>query len=179
MTPAIELIFTPKEWLTLISMSEKVILVVYGRGGHQEQMRRLLMLLRASAPDMKFVSIADVPDRLGSVEHLSCPEPRNKFRSWTAPVTLVYSGIISLIQCIRLLLKYRVSGIVSTGPGMAVFPSIVFRLLGRQVIYIESWSRFYSASLTGRFMYFIANGFYVQNRTMLSTYKKARYSGRL
>lgn len=160
-------------------MSEKVILVVYGRGGHQEQMRRLLIQLKQVSPQLKFVSIADVPDRLGALEHLACPEPRNKFRSWTAPVTLFYSGIISLIQCIRLLLKYRVSGIVSTGPGMAVFPSIVFRLLGRQVIYIESWSRFYSASLTGRFMYFIANGFYVQNRTMLSTYKKARYSGRL
>lgn len=165
--------------MQVVSMSEKIILVIYGRGGHQEQMRRLLTHLKISAPDMKFVSIADVDDKFGSCKHLICPEPRNKFRLWTAPITLLHSGIMSFIQCIRLLAKYRISGVISTGPGMAIVPSIVFRLLGRQVVYIESWSRFYSASLTGRFMYLIANGFYVQNRTMLTTYKKARYSGRL
>lgn len=179
MTPAIELIFTPKEWLTLISMSEKVILVVYGRGGHQEQMRRLLMLLRASAPDMKFVSIADVEDKLGSQQHFICPEPRDKFSNWLAPFSLVYSACVSLFQCILLCIKYDVSGIVSTGPGMAVVPSIILRLLGRPVIFIESWSRFYTGSLTGHAMYRVATNFYVQNVSMLEVFPKAKYAGRL
>ena len=62
---------------------------------------------------------------------------------------------------------------------MAVVPSIIFRLLGKKVVYIESWSRFYTASATGIFMYRIANQFYVQNEPMLKRYPKAIYSGRL
>ena len=160
-------------------MHDKVILVIYGRGGHKEQMRRLLNELRLNSPNLKFVSIADIDDELGAVEHLKCPEPRDKFNLWSAPFKLIYSSTISLIQSLRLVVKYPISGIVSTGPGMSVIPSILFRLLGKQVIYIESWSRFYSASLTGRFMYFISNIFYVQNKSMLNIFPKAKYSGRL
>nr|BCB97489.1 hypothetical protein [Shewanella vesiculosa] len=160
-------------------MSDKVVLVIYGRGGHQEQMRRLLNQLKKASPEMKFVSIADVPDVLGAIQHLECPEPRDKFSRWGSPLKVPYSALITLIQCIRLSFKHEISGIVSTGPGMAVLPSILFRLLSKQVIYIESWSRFYSGSLTGRFMYFIANVFYVQNKSMLAIFPKAKYSGRL
>ncbi|WP_083758951.1 PssD/Cps14F family polysaccharide biosynthesis glycosyltransferase [Shewanella sediminis] len=163
----------------VVCMHEKVILVIYGRGGHKEQMRRLLNELRKSSPNLKFVSIADVDDKFGSQCHLKCPEPRDKFNLWSAPFKLIYSGAVSLIQSVRLVAKYRITGIVSTGPGMAVFPSILFRLLGKQVVYIESWSRFYSASLTGRFMYCISNIFYVQNKTMKSIFPNAKYTGRL
>ncbi|MGI2113414.1 PssD/Cps14F family polysaccharide biosynthesis glycosyltransferase [Shewanella frigidimarina] len=160
-------------------MHEKVILVIYGRGGHKEQMRRLLNELKKNSPNLQFVSIADVEDQFGSLLHYKCPEPRDKFNVWSAPFKIPYSALITLIQCIRLSFKHEISGIVSTGPGMAVLPSILFRLLSKQVIYIESWSRFYSGSLTGRFMYYIANVFYVQNKSMLAIFPKAKYSGRL
>lgn len=160
-------------------MSDKVVLVIYGRGGHQEQMRRLLNQLKKTSPEMKFVSIADVPGVFGAIEHLECPEPRDKFSKWGSPLKVCYAAMVSLIQCLRLSLKYDITGIVSTGPGMAVLPSSLFRLLGKQVIYIESWSRFYSGSLTGQFMYRIANVFYVQNKSMLAIFPKAKYSGRL
>jgi beta-1,4-N-acetylglucosaminyltransferase len=160
-------------------MSEKVILVIYGRGGHQEQMRRLLMHLRTAAPEMKFVSIADTADKFDSNKHFICPEPRDKFSHWRAPFSLIYSACISLFQCIFLCIKYDVTGIISTGPGMAVVPSILFRLVGRPVTFIESWSRFYTGSLTGHVMYRVATSFYVQNPSMLSVFPKAKYAGRL
>jgi beta-1,4-N-acetylglucosaminyltransferase len=160
-------------------MSDKVVLVIYGRGGHQEQMRRLLNQLKKASPEMKFVSIADVPDVLGAVKHLECPEPRDKFSRWGSPLKVCYAAIVSLIQCLRLSFKYDISGIVSTGPGMAVLPSVYFRLLGKHVVYIESWSRFFTGSLTGFVMYRIANCFYVQNRSMNKVFPKAKYAGRL
>ncbi|WP_076411023.1 PssD/Cps14F family polysaccharide biosynthesis glycosyltransferase [Shewanella sp. UCD-KL12] len=160
-------------------MSEKVILVIYGRGGHQEQMRRLLIQLRKASPDMKFVSIADVPDKLGSLKHLECPEPRDKFAKWGSPFKLCYAASVSLVQCFRLTKQFNISGIVSTGPGMAVLPSIFFRLLGKHVVYIESWSRFFTGSLTGHVMYRVSHSFYVQNRSMSKVFPKAEYAGRL
>jgi beta-1,4-N-acetylglucosaminyltransferase len=165
--------------MQVVSMSEKVILVIYGRGGHQEQMRRLLTHLRQTAPDMKFVSIADVEDKLNAMDHFVCPEPRDKFSLWSAPFRLVYSAVISLIQCLILSYRYDISGIVSTGPGMVVIPSVLFRLMGKPVTFIESWSRFYTGSLTGLVMYRLATQFYVQNKSMLSVFPKAKYAGRL
>ncbi|QIR15108.1 PssD/Cps14F family polysaccharide biosynthesis glycosyltransferase [Shewanella aestuarii] len=160
-------------------MSEKVILIIYGRGGHREQMRRLLEQLKIKEPALKFVSIADVKDGFGAIEHLYCPEPRDKFSRIKGPFQLAYSGLVSLIQCIKLTIKHSPSGILSTGPGMAVVPSILYRLMGKNVVYIESWSRFYSGSLTGHVMYYISNKFYVQNKSMKDIFPKAKYAGRL
>lgn len=154
------------------------LLLIYGKGGHQEQMRRLINKMQSQHP-FEFVSIADVIDDFGAIEHLQCPEPRDKFHLWKAPWQLAHTSTVTLMQTIKLIKRHNIKGIISTGPGMAVVPSIIFRLLGKKVIYIESWSRFYTASATGIFMYKIANQFYVQNKPMLNKYPKATYSGRL
>ncbi|MCG7566497.1 hypothetical protein MHM95_09360 [Pseudoalteromonas sp. CnMc7-15] len=162
----------------MIPKEQQTLLIIYGRGGHKEQMKRLLESLKQHK-EFDFVSIADVNDELGSLEHLRCPEPRDKFHFWKAPFQLTYTAFVTLIQTLRLLRRHNIVGLVSTGPGMAVIPSILFRLCRKKVVYLESWSRFYSASATGIFMYKIANRFYVQNETMLAKYPKATYSGRL
>lgn len=154
------------------------LLLIYGRGGHKEQMRRLIAKMQEQQ-SFDFVSMADVGDEFNADEHLQCPEPRDKFHLWKAPWQLAHISAVTLIQTIKLLRNHKISGIVSTGPGMAVVPSIIFRCLGKKVVYIESWSRFYSASATGIFMYRIANQFYVQNKSMLDKYPNATYSGRL
>ncbi|XKF02147.1 hypothetical protein LG313_02730 [Pseudoalteromonas mariniglutinosa] len=154
------------------------LLLIYGRGGHKEQMKRLIIKMQ-NQHAFEFVSMADVTDEFNATEHLQCPEPRDKFHLWKAPWQLAYISAVSFIQTLKLLKRHKITGIVSTGPGMAVIPSLLFRLLGKKVVYIESWSRFYSASATGLFMYKIANQFYVQNKSMLEKYPKATYSGRL
>ena len=68
---------------------------------------------------------------------------------------------------------------VSTGPGIAILPAILTRSFGGKVVHIETWSRFYSKSMTGKVMYFLANKFYVQNQSLLKLYKQAIYSGKL
>ncbi|HAO9336376.1 TPA: polysaccharide biosynthesis protein, partial [Escherichia coli] len=50
---------------------------------------------------------------------------------------------------------------------------------GTKVIYIETWSRFTTYSLSGRIMYRLSNKFYIQNKSLLELYPKAIYSGRL
>lgn len=75
--------------------------------------------------------------------------------------------------------KYDNICLISTGPGISILPSLIVRLLNGKVIHIETWSRFYSKSMTGKVMYYISNVFLVQNKTLLSVYPKAKYSGRL
>lgn len=153
------------------------LLVVYGEGGHSTQMNRLIKHL-----ELQKNSIATLVDKEGISKSHTCleyvvPEARSKYHfNPLAPLTSMLSTAVILV---KMLLKYKFTGLISTGPGICVLPAIIFRLLGKKVVYIETWCRFESKSLTGRVMYRIANTFYVQNEELLSLYPNAKYSGRL
>jgi len=157
---------------------KSITLIIYGRGGHKEQMKRLLSMMKSHA-DFDFISISDTEDNFDSLKHFRCSEPRGKFSVWKAPFQLANNAITTLVQCISILKKFKAQGLISTGPGMVVLPALIFKLLGKKVVFLESWSRFYTPSLTGRIMYYVADTFYIQNETLQSIYPKAIFAGRL
>jgi len=160
-------------------MRTHTFLAIYSKGGHKEEMDRLLTLLKQLKPKLKFVSIADMPDCFDAMEHFICPEPRDKFNKWSMPFRQIYSSCTTFIQTLYLLKNYKISGLISTGTSMVIIPALLFRLLNKKVIHIEDWSRFNTRSYTGKIMYYIADTFYVQNKSLLKKYPKAVYSGRL
>jgi UDP-N-acetylglucosamine:LPS N-acetylglucosamine transferase len=154
----------------------KDVLLIFGEGGHNEQMRRLLMKL--GIPPERCVAIVDkdgIAANLASEEWV-VPPLREKHRD---KVNAISSNMIAFKVIRSIISKKTIRTLISTGPGIAILPSIVFRLLGAQIIHIETWSRFESRSLTGRVMYYIAQYFYVQNKSLTEIYPKAKYSGRL
>ena len=82
----------------------------------------------------------------------------------------------NLFEIVR---KYNVVGLLSTGPGIAIIPSLFFRVFSVPIVFIETWSRFETKSFTGKVMYMVADKFYVQTREQLKYYPKAIYSGML
>jgi UDP-N-acetylglucosamine:LPS N-acetylglucosamine transferase len=56
----------------------------------------------------------------------------------------------------------RPVAILSTGPAIAVPVSIIGKVLGARIIFVETGSRIQSLSLTGRIMYRWAHLFFVQ-----------------
>ncbi|WP_281544097.1 PssD/Cps14F family polysaccharide biosynthesis glycosyltransferase [Grimontia sp. SpTr1] len=87
--------------------------------------------------------------------------------------------ILRVSRISMLILFSRKACVISTGPGISILPSILVRLRGGKVIHVETWSRFSSQSLTGKYMKYIATDFYVQNESLLNVYPKAKFSGRL
>jgi UDP-N-acetylglucosamine:LPS N-acetylglucosamine transferase len=71
------------------------------------------------------------------------------------------------------------AGVISTGPGLSVVPMLVLRLLGVKIIFVETYCRFNTRSMTGRLMSKIAHRFLVQNKDQLVLYPNAEYCGRL
>jgi beta-1,4-N-acetylglucosaminyltransferase len=68
--------------------------------------------------------------------------------------------------------------VVSTGSEIAIPAFFVSKLLGVKTVFIESWSRITSPSGTGRIVYYMADGFFVQWEQLLSCYgHKAQYAG--
>ena len=82
-----------------------------------------------------------------------------------------------LYKCIKILRAERAGYVVTTGALMGFTAALAGKLLGAKVIYIESFARIDSASLTGRLIHSFADLFIVQWEEGLKFFPKAVYSG--
>jgi len=80
---------------------------------------------------------------------------------------------------LKILIRENPAVIISTG-ALATVPVCVFgKILGAKVIYIESFARVKSLSLTGKVVYFLADKFIVQWPDLEKKYSRATYIGGL
>lgn len=96
---------------------------------------------------------------------VSCPR-RNPFKF-----------LLNLVQSFKIFLREKPSVVVSTGADTAIGICLVAKLFGKKVIFIESFCRIHSPSLSGKIMYPLADEFFVQWKENLSFFPKARYAG--
>lgn len=156
----------------------EVVLLVYGKGGHNAQMKRFMS--NYNSLDLPCVAITSAQHvDVDVIDSFYCMEARDKFSRFKNIFVFFLYLFTSVFQMIRIIQKYRIVGLISTGPGIAIMPSIICRLIRAKVIYFESWSRFSKPSLAGRFMYNIAHLFYVQHQSIQAEYPNAIYAGRL
>ena len=86
-----------------------------------------------------------------------------------------WNVVVSLLRVIW----YRPKVVISTGAHTAVPTCIFAKLLGGKVIFIESFARIRTPSLTGRILYIFSDRFYVQWPELKRFYKRAWYKGKL
>lgn len=162
-------------------MRPRTVLLIYGEGGHRAQMKRLYGHLKPGLDrsDLKVVGICENNDALSGFRSFSLLGGRDKHSRLKSLVTLPLSVLCSVTLVSVLMLRYRIVGVISTGPGIAVAPSIMLKLFRARIIFLESWSRFETQSMTGKIMYRIADRFYIQHQSLQDLYKKAIYGGLL
>jgi beta-1,4-N-acetylglucosaminyltransferase len=86
---------------------------------------------------------------------------------------------INFWEAFRILLREKPDCIVSTGAWPAIPFAIVGRILGIPNIYIETMARVTLPSLTGRFMYYLANRFFYPWHQLAHFFPKGEYCGLL
>ncbi len=171
-------------WKGRDRMRKTVALLVYGSGGHNEQMKRLVKEMRELLSDthnnVVFVSLCDEDVKHPVTEQVySVPSVTDKF-SYMRLILRMPLRIIQAFSVLHTINKqHNIQYVITTGPGIGVLAGLYFKIFGKKIIHIETWSRFYSKSLTGRCMYYLADYFFVQNRELLNLYPKAIYKGRL
>ncbi|CAH7057150.1 Oligosaccharide biosynthesis Alg14 like family protein [Vibrio chagasii] len=154
-----------------------IILFIAGEGGHYAQAKRLHTGLKEGLQCPTIVLTDKLNNKIDeNIPHYELGDLRNK--SGFSFQGFIFHLFNCLFVVLPLLARYRVN-IISTGPGIAIFPSLIVRLAGGKIVHIETWSRFYSKSGAGRVMYYLSNKFYVQNEELLKIYPKSIYSGRL
>lgn len=89
----------------------------------------------------------------------------------------IFIFIFNIIKSLFLFIKYRPEVIITTGTHTAVAMCYIGWLFRRNVIYIESFAKSKSPTLSGRMVYPIATTFVVQWEEMLKFYPKAEYWG--
>lgn len=157
---------------------EKVVLAAFGEGGHESQMNRLINGLK-SGLSLPVISLTDSTREYDwAKKRILLPEVRDKHRKDTLGSLKRIARLFKMFR--QIASNYDVEAVISTGPGVAFFVALYFKYFaGAKVVHVETWSRFYSSSMTGKLIYRIADKFYVQNEELLAFYPKAEFSGRL
>lgn len=158
-----------------------VVLFIYGDGGHRTEMRRLMNALKnhSNPSQFHYVSLGDGILGEDALAHFPAKDVRDKHSRFRS-LKLFFSSTLQLLKQVREIREhFDVMGIVSTGPGIAILPFFVFKHFGIKTIFLETFCRFETKSITGRIMYRVADRFLVQNIELLRLYPKAEYCGRL
>lgn len=92
-------------------------------------------------------------------------------------LSYLFKFSFNILKSFYLFLKYRPQVIVTTGAHTAVPMCYIGRLFRKKVIFIESYAKRTSPTLSGRLVYKVATTFIVQWEPMLKFYPKAKYFG--
>lgn len=164
----------------MFNKKTEVILLVYGKGGHAAQMKRFLHKKKESGAECRYITLSNANlDFPSIIDSYFCIDARDKFYWYKNFFISIAYIFLAIVQMIRICFKYKVVGMISTGPGLAVIPSLICRLLFKKVVFFEDWCRFSTPSIAGRMMYLIANKFFIQQESLRKFYPDGIYMGRL
>lgn len=92
-------------------------------------------------------------------------------------ILFIYNMTINFFKSLWIFLKERPDIVISTG-ALAVIPMcLIAKMFRRKIIFIESFAKVTSPTLTGKFIYKFADRFYIQWEELRSVYKNAIYKG--
>lgn len=89
----------------------------------------------------------------------------------------VLGMICNVFRSLGIMMKERPDVIISTGVLATIPLCLMVKITGGKLIYIESFAKVTSATMTGNLLYKYADQFYVQWEPMLKIYPNAIYLG--
>lgn len=153
-------------------MKKKRVMFISSVGGHLTQMLELKSIFN----DYDYVLVTEktsVTKDLKSKYHMDYL----MYGSRHYLFKYLFICLYNIIKSIYLFCKYRPKVIVTTGTHTAVVMCYLGWVFRRKVIYIESYAKRTSKTMTGKIIYPIATTFIVQWESMLKLYPKAKYFG--
>lgn len=151
----------------------KKVLFISSAGGHLEQ----LLGLKETMDGFDSYLVTErnkttevLNSKFKNVHFLPFFSRQNK---WTFP--LVFMGVF--FQSIIIFFRVRPQVIVSTGAGCVIPMFFLGKFFRKKLIFIETFSRTDSKTLTGKICYPLADIFIVQWEVLINLYPKAKYFG--
>jgi len=106
--------------------------------------------------------------------------PRTKVEGHTDSLLVAaWHTLRSLAQLWPIIRRVRPDVVIGNGPSVAVPPALLGRLLGAQIIWVETASRVHDLTTSARLIYPLIDLLIVQWPQLQARYPKAIYAGRL
>lgn len=151
---------------------KKKVMFISSTGGHLTQ----LLELKPIFEDYNYVLVTEKTDVTKSMKD-KYKMAYLKYGSRKYLLKYILVALFNLVKTIFLFIKFRPQVIVTTGTHTAIPMCYIGKIFGKKIIYIESFAKRTSPTLSGRMIYPIATTFVVQWENMLKFYPKAKYWG--
>ena len=150
----------------------KKICLISSSGGHFEQLLMLKPLINIYncfivTEKTQYISINDI----GRIYYLKQMNRRER--------KMIFNLMVNIIETMKIFLREKPDIVISTGTLVTIPMCVISKLFRKKLIYIESFAKVNSPTLTGKFLYRFADKFYVQWEDMLKVYPNAIYKGGL
>lgn len=154
---------------------KKRVVVSSSTGGHFEQAKNIVNRL-SSEENFSIIFLTENKYSVNLNEQNTVIQLKQQNRqSRKLPLVLIYNFILSCF----ILIRYNPEVVISTGAG-ATIPLLIMSYLSKtKIIFIESYAKTKTPTVTGKLAYKIADYFYVQWESMLEIYPDAIYKGGL
>lgn len=160
-------------------MKKPNVLYILGSGGHTAQM---IELSKQLGNNINYFYLIQKDDNISSSKTIYSGKKIFVFRCRKikdSKLKSFFKTVALFFKAISILKKNKIDVIISAGPGIAIPFCFAGKLLKKKIIFIESWSRINTRSISGRLIYPIADLFFVQWKENLKNYPKAKFCGRL
>lgn len=155
----------------LIKSKQTRLCLASSAGGHFMQVKQLFKI----AEKYNWFLVTEKND--------SSKELKNKYKTFylvqqeRKKADVIVKLAINIIKSFIIVLIKRPEVIISTGAGATYFICLFTKIFGGKVIFIESFAKIKTPTITGQKVYKFADMFYVQWEEMLQYYPKAQYKG--
>lgn len=154
-------------------------LIIYGEGGHREMMVRLLAMLDISEIPQIHFRESHFQDPISGLINYQAPRIAPKIISIATPFLFINAIATNIVVSIKIFKNHKIQCILTTGPAIAIFPALLAKIFRKKIIFIESWCRFESISITGSLLNKMSALIFYQNAELKIRYPNGTYAGRL
>ncbi|RUS75228.1 hypothetical protein EGW08_017018 [Elysia chlorotica] len=166
------------------------LLAVMGSGGHTREMLSLVTALGGHYSPRYFI-IAETDKmsehklqqiQTSNSEIIYIPRSREVKQSY---ITSILSTVRAVLFTVPVIFRLKPDVILCNGPGTCIpvcFAGLLLRVTGLHnttIVYVESFCRVKSLSLSGKLLYHLIDDFFVQWPELKHKYPRAKYIGRL
>lgn len=156
------------------------VLVALGMGGHTSQILRLVDGMDNKHELCYLICTDDKTSKAkirkpGPIYYMK--NPRDMKDKFLGKVAL--KMVPATLDVIKVLRHSKPDVVLCSGPSMAIPLFWIAKLFRIKTVFLESWVRVHNKSQAGKFVYPITDLFFIQWKSMIHQYPKAKYKGRL
>nr|WP_304220105.1 PssD/Cps14F family polysaccharide biosynthesis glycosyltransferase [Fredinandcohnia onubensis] len=152
----------------------KKICLISSSGGHFSQLKQITKVFDQNDL-LIIVEKSNIEDKKLSdtIKCVYLMQQDRKKRNFL--LTLMINFVLSFLFYI----KFRPKVIISTGAGAVIPFCFIAKMFGSKIIFIESFAKTTSPTITGKIIYRIADQFYIQWEELKKYYPNALYKGQI